>query len=72
MASDQSIRPAALNEDQAAEYVGIGVTTLRGKRKTGQLPTGLWTRPSPKRIVYLVTLLDRWLQLGCPATWPAG
>ncbi len=66
-----TIRPAALSEQEAAEYLNIGTTTLRGKRKTGQLPAGLWTRPSPKRIVYLVTMLDRWLQLGCPPTWPA-
>lgn len=68
----ERIRPAVLSEEEAARYVGIGATTLRGKRKTGQLPQGLWVRPAPKRLVYRVALLDRWLDLGCPEAWPPG
>ncbi len=65
-----SINPAAITEDEAAAFCGLSVTTLRGKRKTGQLPDGLYTRPSPKRIVYLVWRLQRWLDLACPEKWP--
>lgn len=64
--------PAGLAEPDAALFLGIGESTLRGKRLRGQLPAGLYVRPTARRLVYLTHFLKRWLELGCPATWPPG
>jgi hypothetical protein len=61
-----------ISERDAAAFLTICVATLRGQRARGQLPSGLWVRPSPGRVAYSLPLLRRWVQLGCPPTWPAG
>ncbi len=43
----------------AAEYLGIGVSTLETYRVRGRGPA--YFKPSPKRVLYSVADLDAWI-----------
>src|SRR5262249_4796948 len=64
--------PLAVSEEGAAELLGVCKHTLTTRRTLGTLPTNLYARPSPKRIVYSVELLRAWVRCGCPDVWPPG
>ncbi len=65
------LKPLAVSEEEAAELCGVCASTLRYRRVRGLLPANLWTQFSPRRITYSVSLLARWVELGCPPSWPA-
>lgn len=66
------IPPAGLSEAQAARHLSVSPTTLALRRKRGKLPPGLCVKISENRLVYVRALLERWLSLGCPESWPPG
>lgn len=65
------ILPILLTESEAAAYLQIGESTLRRRRRRGQLPPGLALAPCPRRVRYDRRQLERWVTLGCPDVWPA-
>ena len=44
---------------EAAEYVGLSVSTLRIMRQQGRIP---YVQPSPRRIFFERAELERWLE----------
>lgn len=67
-----NITPECLSEEEAAVFLGVGRSTLANRRRARKLPDGIWVYIAAKRLVYRVSLLRRWLDLGCPDAWPAG
>lgn len=66
MTTSSSLSPAALNEKDAAKYIGMSVYFLQRKRMkkgklSGQTPGPKWIKIG-NRIRYLKCELDHWLQ----------
>ena len=58
--SPEPIKPRFLTTTQAAEYLGMTKSYIQRLRMTGEGPEYL--RISPRRVLYLVEDINRWLE----------
>ncbi len=61
---EKSLKPGAINESRAAEYIGVSASTLAEWRKDGIGPKYVSiVRPNSTkaRILYPIKFLDEWL-----------